>query len=42
VFHHGTNGLSGFDASRAGHLFAKAQELPDTVTELGETPKAKF
>ena len=26
----------------AGRFFAKAQKLPDTVTELGKAPKAKF
>ena len=26
----------------AGRFFAKAQKLPDTVTELGKAPKAEF
>jgi hypothetical protein len=34
--------LLGFNSLGTGRLFAEAQELPDTVTELGETPKAKF
>jgi hypothetical protein len=34
--------LLGLNTLGAGRFFAEVQELPDTVTELGKPPKAKF